>query len=227
MAKARRGARAGHAGAEVGDPRGAGDRAFAWRGGARIAGTSIVCDGRGAAGDLLFLSCALVRPTGRGAVRPGQELLLTEATLAGYGRRAEAWRGRALLAVFGRPFVLGALRLELVPTGFVPGAAALLVDGGGRRILYAGTLGRAAGSADGSGPEVRAADAVCVDASRLGVGDARVADLDQVRAYLRAAGAREVAVLGGRAEVVAVLRADGYDAYSLGPPRQMELPAGR
>ena len=48
----------------------------------------------------------------------------------------------------------------------------------------------------------------------------------ELLATVESTGAREVALHGGEAEsVAALLRERGLDAYTLGPPRQMNLPS--
>ena len=85
-----------------------------------------------------------------------------------------------------RPFTLGTLRLELIPSGRTLGAAALHVDTGMRTVLYAGAIRTAAAS---EGAEVRASDAVVVSAP---IGEphhvlAPLADVaDQLVAWVRA-----------------------------------------
>jgi hypothetical protein len=138
-------------------------RAFVHRGGGvRIAGTVIACDA--AAGtELLFLSHApafgvharRALPRLAGARR---QLLTTELTLSLLGPVGDRLKAHALPAAYGRPFSLGDLRLEMFPSGFMPGAASLLCEHRGRRIVYAGPV------ASGEG-EARAADALCVDAT--------------------------------------------------------------
>jgi putative mRNA 3-end processing factor len=135
-------------------------RAFVYRAGVRIAGTVVACDAA-AGGDLVFLSHAAVFGAHRRRALPRvgggrRQILTTEATLRLLGPVGERLRARALLAPFGRPFALGDLRLEIFPAGYQPGAASLLCERGGRRIVYAGPIGPAA--------EVRAADALCLDA---------------------------------------------------------------
>lgn len=150
-------------------------RSFVYRGGIRIAGTVIACDAQGGA-DLLFVSSGRAYVTERRAARgsqpgPRAQVLVTAETLALLGARGEALRPRALIVSPGRPFQLGATRVELLATGVLPGAAALLAEAGGKRLLYAGTMGRAA--LDGRAPRsIRAADALCVDAT---FGDPRFA----------------------------------------------------
>jgi hypothetical protein len=144
------------------------ERAFVYRAGVRVAGTVVACDAA-AGGDLVFLSHASVFGAhGRRALpRVGggrRQILTTEATLALLGPVGERLRGRALLAPFGRPFVLGDLRLEIFPSGYQPGAASLLCERGGRRTVYAGPIGLP------DAVEVRAADALCLDARYAGRG---------------------------------------------------------
>ena len=140
-----------------------GARAFVHRGGGvRIAGTVIACDA--AAGtELVFLSHApafgvharRALPRLGGARR---QLLATEQTLALLGPVGERLKAHALPAGYGRPFSLGDVRLEMFPSGFMPGAASLLCERDGRRVVYAGPIG--------PGPrDVRAADALCLDAT--------------------------------------------------------------
>jgi len=90
-------------------------------------------------------------PSGRaGAERigPGHgQLIATPQTLALLGAKGQ------LGVPVMKPFTLGTLRLELIPSGRGLGAAALHVDAGDHSVLYAGAIRRA---------DVRAADAVVV-----------------------------------------------------------------
>ncbi|HVV53624.1 MAG TPA: hypothetical protein VHO06_28470 [Polyangia bacterium] len=143
-------------------------RAFVYRAGVRLAGTVVACDAA-AGGDLVFLSHAAVFGAHRKRALPRvggarRQILTSEATLALLGPVGERLRARALLAPFGRPFTLGELRLEMFPSGYQPGAASLLCERGGRRIVYAGPIGA------GAAAEVRAADALCLDARTAGRG---------------------------------------------------------
>src|SRR5207248_3501227 len=141
-------------------------RAFVHRGGGvRIAGTVIGCDAAIRA-ELVFLSHAPAFGVHArralpqiGGVR--RQLLATEVTLALLGPAGDRLKGQALPAGYGRPFTLGDLRLEMFPSGFMPGAASLLCERAGRRIVYAGAIGAAAA-------DVRAADALCIDATFAG-----------------------------------------------------------
>lgn len=148
-----------------------GARSFVFRGGTRISGTVIACDAT-SGGELLFLSNAanaraLSPSHSRKARTRGTrtQILTTTETLTLSGAEGDRLRARALVVAVGRPFSLGALRLELLPSGHLPGAAVLSCESGTRRILYAGAarLGTPVwGSAAGA---VRAADSLCIDAT--------------------------------------------------------------
>ena len=143
-------------------------RTFIFRGGTRVAGTVLACDASNG-GDLLFLSNALgdlgggePRPRARS---PRAQILVTAETLALLGPEGDRLRPRALTIGYGRPFGLGTLRLELLSSGVLPGAAALFCEDGDRRILYAG-IARLGSPAHGALPAaMRAAHALCIDAT--------------------------------------------------------------
>jgi putative mRNA 3-end processing factor len=143
-------------------------RSFVFRGGARIAGTVIACDAHGGS-DLLFLSNAgALRHTQRRSRWPRtgrSQILTTLETLALLGSDGDRLRAHALIVAHGRPFTLGSLRLELLPSGHLPGSAALSCEQTNRRVLYAGAV-RCGTPARGAAPGiVRAADALCIDAT--------------------------------------------------------------
>src|SRR3954447_26205118 len=141
-------------------------RSFSHRGGVRMEGTHLTCDAVGSASDVVFLSHArAVAGTRRLRLRRAgrQELLATPRTLALLGRAGEGLRRHALPAPFGRPFALGEVRVELFPSGHLPGAASLLCEAGGRRLVYAGAVGRPGPGFGAESGEVRRADAVCID----------------------------------------------------------------
>jgi len=142
-----------------------------WRDGAHLTGTPIWCDARRRR-DVCFVSSAdRVGRAGHG------QLIGTPATLALLGE------GAGHLAVpVRRPFTLGTLRLELIPSGSALGAAALHVDAGGRTVLYAGPI-RTTGAAVAA--EVRAADAVVV-AAPIGEPGHRFAPIDEVAGKISA-----------------------------------------
>jgi hypothetical protein len=112
-----------------------------WRDGVHLTGTPIWCDARRRR-DVCFVSSA--ERVGRGH---GQ-LIATPETLALIGSAKDQ-----LGVPVRRPFTLGTLRLELIPSGRGLGAAALHVDVGDHTVLYAGAIQHA---------EVRMADAVVV-----------------------------------------------------------------
>jgi hypothetical protein len=100
------------------------------RGGVRLAGQLLQFDHFGPGG-VTFVSHAHVPlPSAAG------QFIASDVTVRLYGDRAR----RALGTPFGRSFSLGALELCLHPTGHVPGAAALEVVTGRRRMIYAGEI---------------------------------------------------------------------------------------
>jgi hypothetical protein len=190
-------------------------RTFIYRAGVRVVGTVLACDAT-AGGDLIFVSRApgldgrddgaLPRPRGRG------QILTTELTLALAGAAGERLRRHALVAAVGRPFALGPLRLELYPSGSLPGAASLLCEAAGRRVVYAGRVGH------GAAPHTRPAHALCLDAtfaaSRFSFPDTAEALADVGRFVAGALGARRppVVLVDGPAAAIEVgnaLAADG------------------
>jgi putative mRNA 3-end processing factor len=141
-------------------------RAFRFRGGVRVEGTILACDATSGS-DLIFLSHAQALDA-RGArllprPRAGKrQILTTEATLALLGAPGARLRPHALTPAFGRPFALGGMRLELFPSGYLPGAASILCDLGDDRVVYAGPTAPATAQGNAS-LNVRTARAVCVD----------------------------------------------------------------
>jgi hypothetical protein len=104
----------------------------AWRDGVHIVGTPLWCDARRARA-ICFMSRYQAIPA------PHGQPIATAETLALYGSSA----ARAGLApAYAQPFSLGTVRLELVRSGAGLGAASLLLDVDGTRILYAGRVGR-------------------------------------------------------------------------------------
>src|SRR5262249_57045682 len=93
--------------------------------------------------EVCFLSSALV------PARRHRQIVATQATLEILGlssdlaaprpRRGRA-TPRALAVPTGRPFALGAHRIELFPSGFAVGAPGLPPEVGGRRGAYARPL---------------------------------------------------------------------------------------
>jgi putative mRNA 3-end processing factor len=166
-------------------------RAFVYRAGVRIAGTVVACDAS-AGSDLAFLShAAVLGARGRRALpRVGggrRQILSTDTTLALLGPVGDRLRAQALVTAYGRPFALGDMRLEIFSSGYMPGAASLLCERGGRRTVYSGPIGAEA--------EVRAADALCVDA-RFAAPGAVLPERATAEANLRQA-VRETLAAGG------------------------------
>jgi hypothetical protein len=141
-------------------------RSFSYRAGIRIPGTEITCDAPGFASDLVFLSHANALPPRTQAAPTGRrQFVTTEQTLRLLGTAGARLRPRTLPAAFGRPFNLGRHRLEVVPSGFLPGAAALLCETGPRSLLYLGAFCPEPLLAGVEPALFRRADAICVDAS--------------------------------------------------------------
>lgn len=137
--------------------------AFVWSDGVRVGGTTIWCDARRCPAE----ATAFVSHAGAPRLHGGADvrLITTERTRALRALTVTP-RGQAaatLVTPFGRPFALGRLRLELLPSGHAPGAAQLYVELDGRRVAYCGPLNPSPGRF-AEPPQVRAADALCVDA---------------------------------------------------------------
>lgn len=140
--------------------------AFLWADGVRIAGTDLFCDARRCPA----AATAFVSHAGAPRLSPEVRLITTERTRALRQPRTPTSRGGrttppgpTLVTPFGRPFALGRLRLELLPSGHAPGAAQLCVEVDGRRVAYCGPLNPSPGRF-AEAPQVRAADALCIDA---------------------------------------------------------------
>jgi hypothetical protein len=145
-------------------------RAFSYREGVRIPGTDITCDARGFPSDLVFLSHAHAlaphRPTELTSGRAGRrQIVTTELTLRLLDEAGADLRTRALPAAFGRPFNLGAHRLEVVPSGFLPGSAALLCETNAVRAFYLGAFCSEPAVEGIEGALFRRADALCINAT--------------------------------------------------------------
>ena len=109
--------------------------AFVWRDGVHIAGTHLWCDARRAR-TLSFVSHA-----GQPLPGPHRQLLCTERTLRLLSLGEKDAPKDALQSPYSRPFSLGGLRLELFPSGYLPGAASLLLSlPGERKVAYVGDL---------------------------------------------------------------------------------------
>jgi putative mRNA 3-end processing factor len=92
--------------------------------------------------ELTFISSASIP----GALRhtkivcTGQTAELLEALGSVHGRGRRVHEPQTLVTPYGRRFGIGNLSLELFPSGFALGAASLLVERGGRRLVYAGHI---------------------------------------------------------------------------------------
>ena len=159
-----------------------------WRDGVHLTGTPIWCDARRRR-DVCFVSSAdrIVR-AGHG------QLIGTPTTIA-----LIAGRDSGHLAVpVRRPFTLGTLRLELIPSGRAVGAAALHVDTGMRTVLYAGAIRTVN---PGEAAEVRASDAVVV-AAPVGEPHHRLESVDAIAEQVIAWTSAQLAA--GKAPVLVV-----------------------
>jgi hypothetical protein len=138
-----------------------------WRDGVHLTDTSIWCDARRRR-DVCFVSSAeRVGRTGHG------QLIGSPLTLALLG----ASDGNLPVPLRQR-FTLGTLRLELIASGRGPGAAALFVDRGGKKLLYAGPV-RPYDGTRVTAADVRACDVLVVDAP-FGATKRKFAALDGV-----------------------------------------------
>lgn len=131
----------------------------------QLGGTVVSCDARSSR-EVIFVSSGAVEGRWlRDAARA--KLIASPRTTALLEARGLTSGGVSLLPVpLGRPLSLGALRLELFPSGRLPGAAQLLlVEPAGRRTVYAGLMNpRSDGSGLAEAAEVRGADVLVVEA---------------------------------------------------------------
>ena len=129
--------------------------------GVRVVGTAIWCDtARSRA------MCFVSRPDAQLGRGRADRIVTTERT-ASVRRALGLVCDGPLLARFGRPFLLGRARLELLPSGAMAGAAQLLVELPGWRGLYAGTVNPLA-LPDADPAQVRACDEVVLEAPTEG-----------------------------------------------------------
>ena len=137
-------------------------RPFNYRAGARLEGTILGFDVTGGTG-IGFLSNAFTTPARDPRFRPSSraQWLASPQTLTLLGPTGDRLRRAALAPPPGRPFALGELRLETIAHDAFPGAWALLAETPHLRALYTGPVGWSAVRGDA----VRAADALCVDAT--------------------------------------------------------------
>ena len=125
-----------------------------WRDGVHITGTPIWCDALRTR-DICFVSSAHAL----GNPRHGQ-LIASAATLTLLGPPTT---GTRLPVPYGRPFTLGAVRLELIRSGHGLGGASLLLEVDGYRVLYAAAVCPEGGGLGGTA-ESRACDTLVLGA---------------------------------------------------------------
>jgi putative mRNA 3-end processing factor len=192
--------------------------AFVFADGVRVAGTDIFCDTQRCPPS----ATAFVSHARAPRLRGGAEVRLVTTERTRILRTVEVTpRGQAaatLVTPFGRPFAMGRLRLELLPSGHVPGAAQLLIEADGWRVAYCGPLNPSPGRF-AEAPQVRAADALCIDAPLAACGR-KLLPRAEVEAQLLAAvegalndGVTPVVlapVLGAAEDVVALLGGAGH-----------------
>ena len=89
--------------------------------------------------DLCFVSAATIPGARRHEkiITTSQTAELLGALRTAYGAGPRAHEPQVLVTPYGRPFSLGSLNLELFPSGYALGADSLLVERGGRRLVYA------------------------------------------------------------------------------------------
>ncbi|CAN5452066.1 hypothetical protein BH11MYX1_BH11MYX1_42780 [soil metagenome] len=125
------------------------------------------------------------------AVAEHGQLIATPITLALLAPRPGAGLGAGHLAVpLRKPFTLGTLRLELIPSGRGFGAAALHADSRGRTVLYAGPVRT---TEDRDAAEVRTSDAVVI-AAPFGDVHHTFAPLDDIAGALAQWATRQLAI---------------------------------
>jgi len=144
--------------------------AFVYRAGIGLAGTHITCDARGFPSDLIFISHAHALGQGGPAKLAGEragrrQIMASDQTLRLLGEAGEKLRSRALPAAFGRPFNLGGQRIEIVPSGLLPGAAGLLCEIDHRLVFYLGGFAPEPRVPGLEPAETRHADAICIDST--------------------------------------------------------------
>ncbi|MEK6607785.1 MAG: hypothetical protein AABZ30_09010 [Myxococcota bacterium] len=180
---------------------------FESRGGTHVAGTHLWCDTPRARG-----VCVLTSADAAGSGASVIATAITSRLLAALGRSAEA-----LDAPYGRPFSIGAARIELFPSGLLPGAASALFEIGGERLVFAGAIGR-------QGAEERLCDAMCLYAP-IGAIDAHTRPAGDVAlAAARAAAARDgtpVLLAPGLAEALAAVRDLAAVGVAVRAPRRL------
>lgn len=142
-------------------------RAFGYQSGVRVQGTPLVCNAPRTAGALAFISHADVVAARVGVRSPitAAQVLLTQTCANLLQAAGHDLGSRALVANYGRPFVLGLLRVELFPSGVAPGSASLLCESPKGHVVFAGPLGLDQPGAQVLQAEIRPASALCIDAT--------------------------------------------------------------
>lgn len=198
---------------------------MSWRDGVHIGGTQIWCDALRAR-EICFVS----RADEMASTRHGQ-LVATGETLALLDSGQRTRRPETELAVpYGRPFTLGTRRIELLRAGHSIGAASMLVDLGGVRVLYAGAVNRRGGGLGGIA-DLRPCDVVVLSTGRAAPG-VRFASAEEMAArtveHTRAITARGgVAVLLVSSAGRAMDLAAHLDGVALAAHRSIHLAAQR
>jgi putative mRNA 3-end processing factor len=132
--------------------------AVKWREGVHILGTPIWCDALHTR-EVCFVSHAGVIEAHR-----HRQIIATADTVALLPRTARKRPQSTLTPPYARPFSLGELRVELYPSGFMRGAASMVVDVHGERVAYAGAIAPAIRQLDWPG-QVRPCDVLIIDAT--------------------------------------------------------------
>ncbi len=132
--------------------------AVEWREGVHILGTPLWCDALHTR-EVCFVSHAGVPEAHR-----HRQIIATADSVALLPTTARKRPQSTLTPPYARPFSLGELRVELYPSGFMRGAASLVVDVRGLRVAYAGAIAPAIRQLDWPG-QVRPCDVLIVDAS--------------------------------------------------------------
>lgn len=206
--------------------------ASGFKGAVRLAGELLQFDGFTEEA-LTFVSHAHV------PVPPAAQRLITSVITA----RLLGARARFALATpYGREFSLGALELRLLPTGHIPGAAALWVRHRRRTLVYAGQIGAYGEFFGLAGAVAEPCDTLVLDAPHAVPGrelPAPQAVLERVVAFCRKAReeARAPVLLCSRLGLAqplsALLSGVGFSVQlhrsqhrHLGPLRELGLPVG-
>lgn len=164
---------------------------FVWRAGVHVTGSGLWCDAPRAQ-SLCFLSSAQVLHGLRQLGTQWDALLCSERTWRLYSSLTPQVikPSSLLLSPPGRPFQLGTLRLELFPSGGLPGATALWLRlPSGREVAYAGAPNPSVAFAELRGCEtmqVRPAEALVCHAPLAAV-DSALPSLDEAWSLLRGA----------------------------------------